>query len=858
MRLRIAMLLGLAGCQGKPPAGSGLVIEVQRGSGQATCARVTITDGVQTLESEAMTFRDGGVARLGVFREDLGVEITAIARGGQSPGCAPLASAEEASGTFRFPASGSDTVTLVLRRTTSAGDAAVPDAGAPDSGTRPDAGVSDAGEPDAGEADAGPAADAGLPDAGQPDAGPVDADGDGVPAGVDCDDNDPRVFPGNTERCWGGLDDDCNAFVDCADSACSGAICGSSADAGARCMGTVCRELDCGNGLDDDLDTATDCPDPDCAARPCAGGGCDAGVCVQPTETNCTDGQDNDGDRAIDCADPDCAGRSCSDGLSCRQGETCMNLTCAPGPTVISCVSPPNTTCFMASGACQEPDAGCSYQVIANTQCNDGVRCTRADVCLVDGGCLGTRVTCTQTAAQCLEPTGTCVEADGGCSFPQRTNGSGCDDGNPCTRGDACQSGTCTPGPTVSCSPNACQTLGPSCLSDGGCDLRSRAAGTPCPGGVCDGQGACGFPYRPSNVDPGPSLALRDAGSLLVDCATTWTISPDAGVTVVATGTACSAAAPRTRLQPQDGGADLLVVTANSLTVTDGGALRIVGATFPVAFVVLGDVDIGGSIDVSAGVASGPGGNSAQLCGASRGGPGQILGTSPRGGGGGGGFGSAGAPGGMAGTGPADGGSGGPASGNAALVPLRGGCQGGTGGGANNGGGVGGRAGGAIQISAAGQLRVRGLITSAGGGGLGADADADPDDGPGGGGGGSGGAILLEGFRVTVTGFLTANGGGGGEGERAGGRGIDGEPGGFYEQTGAPGGAGASTAGNGGRGGSRLEPATGGENSPANNGGGGGGGGGFGRIRINSVDPCTGPPQVVSPRADSPQASCTF
>lgn len=852
MRLRVAMLLLLAGCQGRPPAGSGLVIEVQRASGEATCARVTITDGVQTLESEAMPFRDGGLVRLGVFREELGVEITATARGGQAPGCTPLPIAEEATGTFRFPATGSETVTLVLRRTMSAGDAAVPDAGAPDGGSRPDAGAPDAGEPDGGGGDGGNA------DAGVPDAGPIDGDGDGVPAGVDCDDTNPRVFPGNAEQCWGGLDDDCDTLVDCADPVCPGAVCGSSADAGARCVGAVCRELDCGNGLDDDLDTATDCPDPDCAARPCTAGTCDAGVCVQPTETNCGDGQDNDGDRATDCADPDCAGRSCSDGLSCRQGETCTNLVCAPGPTVVMCLTPPNTTCFMTSGSCQEPDAGCSYQVNPNGSCSDGVRCTRADACLVDGGCQGTRVTCTQTTAPCLEPTGTCVEADGGCSFLPRANGSGCDDGNPCTRGDACQGGSCTPGPTVSCSANACQTLGPSCLADGGCDLRNRAAGTPCPGGVCDGQGTCGFPYRPSNVDLGPSLGLPDAGTLLIDCPTTWAINPDAGLTVVATGTACSTSAPRTRVQSQDGGAELLVVTTNSFTVTDGGTLRITGATFPLAFVVLGDADIGGAIDVSGGSASGPGGNNAVLCGASRGGPGQLLGTTPRGGGGGGGFGSAGAPGGRAGAGPSDGGSGGPVSGNTSLVPLRGGCAGGQGGGANNGGGVGGRAGGALQISAAGLVRVRGLITSAGAGGLGADADADPDDGPGGGGGGSGGAILLEGFRVTVTGFLTANGGGGGEGERGGGQGVDGAPGAPFAQTGAAGGEGASTAGNGGRGGSRLEPALGGENSPANNGGGGGGGGGVGRIRINSVDPCVGPAQGVSPQADAAQVSCRF
>jgi hypothetical protein len=46
-----------------------------------------------------------------------------------------------------------------------------------------------------------------------PDPGTVDQDGDGSPVSEDCNDADPRVFPGNPEVC-DGVDNNCNAAVD--------------------------------------------------------------------------------------------------------------------------------------------------------------------------------------------------------------------------------------------------------------------------------------------------------------------------------------------------------------------------------------------------------------------------------------------------------------------------------------------------------------------------------------------------------------------------------------------------------------------------------------------------------------------
>ncbi len=61
-----------------------------------------------------------------------------------------------------------------------------------------------------------------IPDTGSPDTAPVDADRDGAPLAVDCDDADPLVHPGAAEVC-NGADDDCDTLVDGQDPGVEGA-----------------------------------------------------------------------------------------------------------------------------------------------------------------------------------------------------------------------------------------------------------------------------------------------------------------------------------------------------------------------------------------------------------------------------------------------------------------------------------------------------------------------------------------------------------------------------------------------------------------------------------------------------------
>ena len=98
----------------------------------------------------------------------------------------------------------------------------------------------------------------------------VDADGDGFPAGLDCDDADAAVYPNATEVC-DGLDNDCDGSVD---------------------NDASCVE-DCTDGSDNDSDGLVDCEDGDCAT--------DAS-CYE----DCSDGSDNDLDGLTDCEDDDC------------------------------------------------------------------------------------------------------------------------------------------------------------------------------------------------------------------------------------------------------------------------------------------------------------------------------------------------------------------------------------------------------------------------------------------------------------------------------------------------------------------------------------------------------------------------
>ncbi|MBT8494078.1 MAG: hypothetical protein KJO07_13570 [Deltaproteobacteria bacterium] len=402
-----------------------------------------------------------------------------------------------------------------------------------------------------------------------------------------------------------------------------------------------------------------------------------------------------------------------------------------------------------------------------------------------------------------------------GCYSPSFSEGVECGPDGACPTGQDCIDGVCR---TASQVPDA---------GEASCPNENALLFTPSNFDVCDIE-----------EDP-PTLALTTAATPLDTDAETLGGQPVGQVVTMADGT------------------EALLVSARSFSLAEDTFLDVSGSR-PLIIASLADIEIDGSIIATGnGTVVGAGGNPA-ACGAEAGtGAAGAAATGGFIGGGGGGFafvggiGAVGPP-----AAPESPAAGGAINGSNELVPLRGGCSGGTGGGGR--GGPGGGGGGAIQLVAAGSVRIgpKGRINVAGGGGLGGGLGPGIEviAGDGGGGGGSGGGILLEaGLSVVLEAdspnalesVLTAAGGGGGSGavnteagESATNGGTLGPgPGGTAQ---GPGGDPSSGAGGAGGGGALNDAGEPGLNGVGTAGiGGGGGGGGAGRIVLRSSEVTT-------------------
>ena len=202
-------------------------------------------------------------------------------------------------------------------------------------------------------------------------------------------------------------------------------------------------------------------------------------------------------------------GLACDDGNACTVGDSCSAGVCAGVPRV--CNAPPAAACVSGTDLL-------AYDAVG--VCNSGA-CVYAhhDVVCGAGGCSGgacstdpcSGVTCQSPPSLCFKATGTC--GAGACSYGY-ADGVACNDSDPCTDTDQCNTGVCKG------KPKACLTP-PADTCDDANTLRSYDAVGSC------GAGACSYSYH---------FATCAAGCASGRCnATAWT-AQSSGVTVSLNG----------------------------------------------------------------------------------------------------------------------------------------------------------------------------------------------------------------------------------------------------------------------------------------------------------------------------------
>ncbi len=712
-------------------------------------------------------------------------------------------------------------------------------------------------------------------------------DDSAIPVANDCDDQNINRYPGAKVVCDGtsklGVDFNCDDKADC-----NGSVCTSDDKCGSGfCVDGVCCDNACnspqtcrGTGVCNAPGKVGICTYPVTPNVACSDGNgctlndkCDAnGACVAGPAKTCNSAPGQCYGSAGTCKPltgaceypPLPSTQSCNDNNNCTTTDRCNGSgTCAGTPKV--CNSAPNNQCYASSGTCNPGSGACEYNPLSNTTvCDDGNKCTDTDKCNGSGTCAGTAKVCNTAPGQCYGSNGSCNSGTGACDYPALANTVSCNDNKDCTAPDKCDGlGSCAS--VMSCTPpNQCQVASDTaCYDTGSCvfDVNTSQIGKVCTEGgkkgTCSPEGMClRFHYAVTpNFNPETIADNRTLIDVTVACAATL----DTSATPAWSDSGCGFPKPTPVVL-----GSVVVVPVRNLVVD--APLRVVG-TRPVIFAVYGNATLNNEIranslhgETQVGAGSGAGGCTGRVgsTGAENGGDGS--------GGGGGGLATAGGNGGANDDNSRTGGAGGGTL-VAGFSPLAGGCAGGDGG--STGGvtaGKGGVGGGSVQLSVAGTLTVKSVVSVSGAGGKGGEAVQGKTAG--GGGGGSGGLLVLEADALVIDADakLTANGGAGGEGGSESGTtrasGNDGPNGSVTGSSPASGGTGGSTGGGDGGAGAAGAATPGNGSKGSGSGGaqaaGGGGGGAAGRILLRGVTSCStiSPDSVISPAYDKTGGVC--
>jgi len=342
--------------------------------------------------------------------------------------------------------------------------------------------------------------------------------------GFPCADEDLCTVADYCEKgeCLGGVDANCNDGNPCTDDSCDPA-------------------LGCVNTPNDDP-----CED----GNPCTiGDQCQEGECVHGPPPVC-----DDGDICTDdLCDPGVLGgcvsvynlAECDDGDVCTLNDACFQGECV-GEVPLDC----NDFNPCTDDSC-DPLSGCIHT--PNTAvCDDGDPCTATDSCIA-GFCTGSG------DLEC-DDLNTCTvdlcEPGAGCTY---LPGFGiCDDGNPCTLGDACVGGVCEAAEfddcddgnictTDSCDPVSGCVNAPNkqaCNDGDACTILDLCQGgscngtvdvvcmdlNPCTANLCDPNSGCQFPAVEGQCDDGNACTDGDLCQNLVCTSTSLTNCDDGDV----------------------------------------------------------------------------------------------------------------------------------------------------------------------------------------------------------------------------------------------------------------------------------------------------------------------------------------
>ena len=132
------------------------------------------------------------------------------------------------------------------------------------------------------------------------------------------------------------------------------------------------------------------------------------------------------------CSHMPASGASCDDGNICTETDRCFNGECSGTP--ITCPDDGNPC---TDNVCDQ-SMGC-MAIYNSIPCDDGLFCTESDTCF-NGACVGQSTFC-GVATDCLNAY--CDEAADRCTEEAFSDGTPCDDGDPSTPVDICQSGLC-------------------------------------------------------------------------------------------------------------------------------------------------------------------------------------------------------------------------------------------------------------------------------------------------------------------------------------------------------------------------------------------------------------------------------